>query len=178
TDPLTGLANRRSLGASLDRRFADSLRRGHDLAVVMIDLDGFKQLNDSRGHQVGDQVLQLAGASLQRNCRRSDIAGRYGGDEFVLLLPEADLDHAKAVAERVSADFKGEVEAALDVPEARGVVSMSQGVATRLQSAAAEADQLIANADHALYAAKAAGKSRLMVYDGGYSDGAPRALAS
>ncbi|MEM6333456.1 MAG: diguanylate cyclase [Planctomycetota bacterium] len=164
TDPLTGLANRRSLGASLDRRFADSQRRGHDLAVVMIDLDGFKQLNDALGHQVGDQVLQLSASSLQRNCRRSDVAGRYGGDEFVLLLPEADLTHAREVAERVSADFQLAFEAAMADSEPGPVVTMSLGIATRLQSSASGADELIANADHALYAAKAAGKSRLMVY--------------
>jgi len=164
TDPLTGLANRRSLGMSLDRRFADTRRRDEDLAVVMIDLDGFKQLNDSLGHQHGDRILKLAAEILQTTCRKSDVAGRFGGDEFVLVLPEADLEHARQVSQRVAEDFQRVASAYLAKHDFSGIVTMSQGVATRQLSGGRTPEQLIAHADHALYRAKAAGKHRMVVY--------------
>ncbi|MEM0913523.1 MAG: diguanylate cyclase [Planctomycetota bacterium] len=164
TDPLTGLANRRSLGMSLERRFADSQRRDRDLALVMIDLDGFKQLNDTLGHQDGDRVLQLAAEALQTACRKSDVAGRFGGDEFVLVLPDAGVEEAQDAAERVAAAFAELIDGHLARREACCGVTMSQGVATRLHSGAATPEELIAHADHALYRAKAAGKQRTMVY--------------
>jgi diguanylate cyclase (GGDEF)-like protein len=165
TDPLTGLANRRSLGLSLDRRFADTRRRAGSLAVVMIDLDGFKQLNDTLGHQHGDRVLQFAAEALQTSCRKSDVAGRFGGDEFVLVLPDADLDHARGVGERVASDFADAAGSYLSDHGFAGRVTMSLGVATQAMSGAQTPQQLVAYADHALYRAKAAGKQRLMIYE-------------
>ncbi|MEM9789529.1 MAG: diguanylate cyclase [Planctomycetota bacterium] len=165
TDPLTGLANRRSLGMSLDRRFADSERRDLDLALLMIDLDGFKQLNDTLGHQDGDRVLQIAAEALLTTCRKSDVAGRFGGDEFVLLLPEAGVAEAQDAGRRVAEAFAERIASYLADRGGGCVVTMSQGVATRRHSAAATPEELIAHADHALYRAKAAGKRRMMVYE-------------
>ena len=98
TDPLTGLANRRSFNQAMDRAFASASRYNHDLACIMLDLDNFKQYNDTFGHQRGDDVLRTVARVLEANCRRSDVAGRFGGDEFIVLLPETDL----ATAEHVS----------------------------------------------------------------------------
>ena len=89
TDPLTGLHNRRHFSVVLEQMFAEAHRFDADLACVMIDLDSYKQLNDTFGHQVGDQLLIAAGKVISANLRRMDVAARYGGDEFVLLLPRA-----------------------------------------------------------------------------------------
>jgi diguanylate cyclase (GGDEF)-like protein len=160
TDPLTGLANRRAFNEALARSFADAQRRNIDLACVMIDLDGFKRLNDTLGHQSGDEILQLAATMLERNSRRSDVAGRFGGDEFVLLLPQADEATAAGVAERVREGFQAEASRRY-----RGtLVTMSMGLATLALSKADRPEALLAQADHALYRAKQDGKSRLVVY--------------
>ena len=87
TDALTGVYNRRHFGRVLEQHFSEAQRYDRDLACVMIDLDGYKQLNDTFGHQVGDQLLVIAGKVISANMRRMDVAARYGGDEFVLLLP-------------------------------------------------------------------------------------------
>src|SRR5690606_1252500 len=105
TDPLTGLYNRRHFSKVIDQLFAEANRYGKDLSCVMIDLDGYKQLNDTYGHQIGDQLLQVAGNAIGANMRQMDVAARYGGDEFVLLLPHADASEAARVAERIRQDF-------------------------------------------------------------------------
>src|SRR5690606_8746714 len=105
TDPLTGLYNRRHFSKVSEQLFAESNRYGHDMACVMIDLDGYKQLNDSYGHQVGDQLLQVAGRVISANMRKMDVAARYGGDEFILLLPHATAEEAVSVIERVREQF-------------------------------------------------------------------------
>ena len=173
TDPLTGLANRRAFGQALDRRFADAMRQNHDIACIMVDLDGFKCLNDTLGHPKGDQMLQLASKVLLANCRRSDVAGRFGGDEFVLLLPQTDEATARQVAQRVSQEFVASAQADLASEDNPLELTMSMGLATRKQSSASNAEQLVAHADHALYAAKAAGKTRLRVYESSHTADAP-----
>jgi diguanylate cyclase (GGDEF)-like protein len=164
TDPLTCLANRRCFGQTLESRFADALRHDHDIVCLMIDLDGFKQLNDSLGHQQGDRMLQLAARVLNANCRRSDVAGRFGGDEFIVVLPQTDENTASQVAMRIRDDFHGAAEAELSSKTFTGKLTMSMGLATMVGSKAATPEQLIGRADHALYRAKQAGKTRLMVY--------------
>src|SRR5439155_6171389 len=96
--------------------FAEAQRYEKDLACVMIDMDGFKQLNDTFGHQVGDQLLVTAGKVISANMRRMDIAARYGGDEFVLLLPHAGAADAAAVAQRIRDDFAAASGAAIKRP--------------------------------------------------------------
>jgi len=161
TDPLTGLANRREIKHQLDRAFAETERYGTDLACVMIDLDRFKQLNDSLGHQKGDELLKAAARVLSANCRRSDVAGRYGGDEFVLLLPQTDPQTAVQVAGRIQKEFK--LAAGAILPDGRET-SMSLGLACVSLHTPPGADHLVALADAALYQAKQAGKGRIKLH--------------
>lgn len=165
TDDLTGLANRRAVYRALDRAMADAQRQGHDLSCVMIDLDGFKQLNDRAGHPVGDEMLKTAAKVLEANCRRSDLAGRLGGDEMVLVLPTASLGVAMHVAKRVLDEFSAVVELFMKKHDNAPRVTMSVGVASLRHSKPADPDALVAQADHALYRAKQAGKARIVSYD-------------
>lgn len=161
TDPLTGLANRREIKHQLERAFAESQRYSTDLTCIMIDLDRFKQINDTLGHQQGDELLKAAARVLTANCRRSDVAGRYGGDEFVLLLPQTDLKTAVQVAGRVQREFQVAARAAL--PDGHAT-NMSLGLACASLHRPATADQLVALADAALYQAKQTGKGRIKVH--------------
>lgn len=162
TDPLTGLYNRRHFGRVLDQLFAEAQRYESDLTCVMIDLDGYKQLNDTYGHQVGDQLLVSMGRVIGANLRRMDVAARYGGDEFVLLLPHADTAEAAGVTQRIRDDFF-QASAAL-LPNKQGV-RMSIGIGSLHANRPAGADQLIAMADKALYQAKNAGRNRTAFYE-------------
>lgn len=163
TDPLTGLANRRAFAQAIERSFAEASRHGHDLACIMIDLDGFKQLNDTHGHQAGDELLARAGAVLQACCRRSDLAARFGGDEFVLLLPQADEKTATRVASRINDGFAHVVRQVMAGTDT--TLTMSMGLACLHRSRPRSPEQMIAHADHALYRAKQSGKNRLEIYD-------------
>jgi diguanylate cyclase (GGDEF)-like protein len=160
TDPLTGLYNRRHFSRVLDQLFAESQRYEKDLSCVMIDLDGYKQLNDTYGHQVGDQLLVMAGKVITANLRRSDVAARYGGDEFVLLLPQTTAEEAAAVAQRIRDEF---FQASAAVLKRNRGATMSIGVGSLGVSRPALADQLVAKADAALYRAKDAGRDRISV---------------
>lgn len=160
TDPLTGLYNRRHFSLLLDQLFAEAQRYEKDLSCVMIDLDGYKQLNDTYGHQVGDELLVLAGKVIRANMRRMDVAARYGGDEFVLLLPHADGAEAAQVTQRIREQFAA--ASAVVLKRAKGV-SMSAGVASLVAHDPPHADQLVAMADAALYSAKDAGRGRTSV---------------
>lgn len=156
TDPLTGLYNRRHFGQLVEQLFAEAQRYRKDLACVMIDLDGYKQLNDAYGHQVGDELLVLAGKVIMANLRRMDVAARYGGDEFVLLLPHAAAEEAVGVMHRIREEFRTASAALLKREQG---VTMSAGVAALLGQGSAHAEQLIAKADAALYQAKEAGRN-------------------
>lgn len=160
TDPLTRLYNRRHFGQLLEQLFAEAQRYDKDLSCVMIDLDGYKQLNDSFGHQVGDELLILAGKVIQANMRRMDVAARYGGDEFVLLLPHADDQEAARVAQRIREQFFA--ASATLLKRERGV-TMSAGVASLRVHRPPHADQLVARADAALYRAKEGGRNRTSI---------------
>ena len=160
TDPLTGLYNRRHFGKVLDQLVSEAQRYDTDLACVMIDLDGYKQLNDSYGHQAGDQLLVVAGKVISANMRRMDVAARYGGDEFVLLLPRASSEEAAAVVTRVRDEFR---QASAVVLRRNEGVSMSVGVGSMKADRPSGVDQLVAAADAALYRAKEAGRNRIVV---------------
>ncbi len=158
TDPLTGLYNRRHFAKVLEQLFADAQRFEKDMSCVMIDLDKYKQLNDSLGHQVGDQILILAGEVIGENMRRMDVAARYGGDEFVLLLPQASAADAAAVAQRIRLKFK---PVSAELLKRNDGLSMSIGIASITGNRVDHADQLVRLADQALYRSKEAGRDRV-----------------
>jgi diguanylate cyclase (GGDEF)-like protein len=154
-DGLTGLANRRATVDALHAEAARAERLDTPLSVVLADLDGFKDVNDVHGHAVGDEVLRVFADVLRETVRESDVAGRWGGEEFLLLLPGADLDGAVQLAERVR-----ERLAAREIPDVPGLrVTASFGVA--VYAGESNSEQLVVAADDALYRAKRAGKDRV-----------------
>lgn len=156
-DGLTGLANRRECEAVLGRELARSRRQGLPLALVIADLDWFKAVNDAHGHPVGDAVLREFATVLRETARESDLPGRWGGEEFVLLLPGTDAEGAVQLAERVRVAVERRTILA---PDARPLsVTASFGVAAFPD--ASDARELVAAADAALYEAKRAGKNRV-----------------
>ena len=160
TDALTGLYNRRHFNRVLDQLFSESERLDTDLSCAMIDLDGYKQLNDTFGHAMGDQLLAIAGKVILANMRRMDVAARYGGDEFVLLLPHATAQEAASVAQRIRDEFSQGSAMLLRRNEG---VGMSVGIASRKNNCATGGEQLLALADAALYQAKGNGRNRVVV---------------
>jgi diguanylate cyclase (GGDEF)-like protein len=148
-DGLTGLPNRRLFEESLDREVARSQRRRSPLSLVVIDVDHFKDVNDTLGHQSGDTVLRGVGRALIANTKASDVPARYGGDEFVVLLPDCSGPDAVSVAERLRAAVAAEVSSVQ--------VSVSAGTAS-FPDNADDGGRLVAAADAALYEAKAAGR--------------------
>jgi diguanylate cyclase (GGDEF)-like protein len=160
TDALTGLPNRRAMEETLTRAAADAARHGQPLAVLMIDLDHFKQINDSLGHRGGDAVLQQTAATLRETLRSGDIAGRWGGEEFLVILQHTSAAGAATVGERVRLAISTvETQHTPDASQAPTTVTASIGVAVL---EAAGVDALITAADDALYCAKAAGRNRVI----------------
>lgn len=162
TDALTGLYNRRHFGKALEQSYAEAQRYEKDISCLMIDLDSYKKLNDTYGHQVGDQLLVLAGRVITANKRAMDIAARYGGDEFVLLLPHASAEEAATVASRISEEFFRSSATLLKREPAAGV-TMSIGIGSLKTNRPTHADQLLSFADAALYSSKEAGRNRVSV---------------
>lgn len=170
TDMLTGLANRRLLLARLDMEFSRARRHGTPLALLLIDLDRFKQVNDTRGHLVGDAVLRTTGAALRELTRPEDIPARYGGEELALLLTDTGHEAARTAALRVWERLRAIDHVASDGETFR--ITCCIGVAIRC-AADAHANDLIARADAALYAAKAAGRDRVMLATDGAIEPCP-----
>ncbi len=160
TDHLTGLANRRRFGELLGRYFAEAMRYGFDLTCCMCDLDHYKELNDTLGHQCGDEILVISADVIREALRSSDIAARYGGDEFVLLLPHTSVDRGMSVAQRI----RREMITAGNVSGHVRPVTMSIGIASISANNADSADALVAMADRALYEAKARGKDQIVQF--------------
>ena len=157
TDPLTGLNNRRSLLSLGNVRFQNAKRYQHPLTVLAVDLDNFKSVNDIYGHAVGDDVLRAVADVLQSSARTSDIVARLGGEEFVAVLGETDLEHGCALAERVRKRIEDTKVAAVNVDIS---VTASIGVA-EISRNNLSLEALIDQADVAMYAAKSAGKNRV-----------------
>lgn len=155
-DDLTGLLNRRALMGLLQREVAHSRRLNTPLALLMFDLDHFKAINDTHGHALGDAVLRGVGAILRERVRVSDSAGRYGGEEFCVVLPGADAQGACQLADELRAAIAGAVYAGGGV---QVTASASFGVAACAAGSAANAEQLLQQADRALYQAKDAGRN-------------------
>jgi diguanylate cyclase (GGDEF)-like protein len=176
TDPLTGLANRRAFGVALGRAFADAHRNHNDLTCIMLDLDGFKHFNDTFGHQAGDDLLKCIADLLQHHCRQSDVAGRFGGDEFIILLPHADEQTARQVALRMQEGLDAELARINGPDNIKAAVTMSMGLACLNHRTTRDPEQLIAHADHALYRAKQAGKNRMVIYRAASGEHADRSV--
>ncbi len=155
-DQLTGALNRRGLDEALAREVARAERAGASLCVAMIDIDDFKNINDSFGHQVGDIVLVHLVSLIRETIRNNDLIGRYGGDEFLLLLPELQMEEASAVMDRLRREVAAKP---LSWGNHRLVVSFSIGVAARVSGE--EGFALVQRADQALYAVKRVGKDRI-----------------
>ncbi len=157
-DPLTGLFNRRYLEETLEREVRRSARSGKSVGVLLFDIDHFKTFNDGFGHEAGDAVLREFGSLLLRSTRGGDVAGRLGGEEFVVLLPETGLEDAKRRADQIRQDL--ERLRVSNRGEALGVVTTSAGVATYPEHGA-DPEDLLRAADSALYRAKEGGRNRV-----------------
>jgi diguanylate cyclase (GGDEF)-like protein/PAS domain S-box-containing protein len=162
-DSLTGLFNRRYLTESLDREVRRADRNTRPLGIVMLDLDQFKPFNDTHGHEAGDALLRAFGRFIQKHTRGEDIACRYGGDEFVILLVDANLDVARRRAEELREGFAKMVVRHLN--QKLDAVSFSMGLAA-FPDHGLTSDDLLAAADEALYDAKSKGRNRVSIYKG------------
>jgi len=160
-DPLTGLFNRRYLEETLPRELHRARRAHSSLCVAMLDLDNFKHFNDTYGHDAGDSLLRELGRLLRRQLRKSDISCRYGGEEFVLVLPDSSLADAEQRVEQIRAQIKD-----LQIPHGEqrlSALTVSAGVA-QAEDHNGDPRELLRAADTALYAAKNAGRDRVIVY--------------
>ena len=156
-DTLTNLFNRRYLEETLERELARAAREDYSVCVIMIDLDHFKRVNDTYGHEAGDDVLRLLGAALRESLRDVDLAARYGGEEFAIILPETDASDGLAVAEKIRKRIESTAFQWRGSPIA---VTISAGVAA-LPHVGWDNTQLVRNADAALYTSKRSGRNRV-----------------
>jgi diguanylate cyclase (GGDEF)-like protein len=153
TDPLTGVCNRRALEESLDQMFAMYRRYEHTFSIIIIDIDNFKKINDTEGHLFGDRALQDVANLLDNSARETDIVARFGGEEFVVVLPHTNLDGAGIYGER----FRRRVESDMQLCISGGAATVRDGDTPQY---------LLARADAALYGAKAAGRNRFFIHNG------------
>lgn len=158
TDELTGTYTKRHFRYCIDETFADYKQYGNRFALLMMDLDNFKRVNDQHGHVVGDEVLRQLGDILRTAIRENDQAFRYGGEEFTVILPSTDVEGAQFVAERI----RSATEQAVFIPDEQGLkLTISIGMATC--PGAPSVHELVVAADEALYAAKKAGRNRIVL---------------
>jgi len=155
TDHLTGLANRRRFERQLDREVGRTLRLGHPFSLLMLDIDNFKKLNDTFGHNVGDEAIRLMGKVLREGTRGIDLAARIGGEEFAVILVETELSRGMEVAERLRLSIKS-----MTIPSADGITA-SFGVA-ECPSCAQTAIDILKAADDLLYQAKRRGRDQVV----------------
>jgi len=160
TDSLTGLCNRRALTDTLHREIERAQRYDTDLSLILCDLDKFKIINDTYGHAAGDAALQAVSEALKSSLRKTDILGRHGGDEFMIILPETSLDGAKLLAEKVRVAVS-EIELSVEKNKRIGL-SLSLGVASCC-APAENIDSLVRLADSALYTSKQMGRNKVSV---------------
>jgi diguanylate cyclase (GGDEF)-like protein len=157
-DVLSGLMNRMSLFDALDVEIERSLRSGTSLCGIMVDIDHFKQVNDTLGHGCGDKVIRALGRVFHQEMRKYDYAGRYGGEEFFIALPNSSLHQASMFAERVRAHLE---ELSVECEEGRTSVTVSMGIA-KFRNGESR-DMWISRADRAMYVAKQKGRNRVEV---------------
>lgn len=160
TDPLTGIANRRHFLSQANIEISRSLRGGHEMALVMIDLDRFKQINDTYGHDVGDKALIATVETLQKSLRDSDVLGRFGGEEFAMYLPETGEEGAVLLANRLREKI---AECVVPTPQGDLSFTCSMGIHV-VQSGTETVDEALIKADSAMYSAKSNGRNQVVVY--------------
>jgi diguanylate cyclase (GGDEF)-like protein len=158
TVSITGLPNNRNVADTVKRMAAHASRTVSPLAALALDLDHFKHINDTYGHSSGDEVLAAVGSALQSACRESDFVGRAGGEEFLVLLPDTDLEGAQTVAEKIRIAI-----AAITIPSIRQAITTSVGIAV-LPDHAGDSNTLVRHADRALYIAKKNGRNRVEAF--------------
>lgn len=163
-DPLTGLFNRRYMEESLERELKRAQRKGVPIGIVMMDIDHFKHFNDSFGHAAGDYLLRELGVFLKTLVRGEDIASRYGGEEFIVVLPETSPEETMQRAEQIRQDVKN-LKLSEQFPKSEGV-TLSLGVAVFPQHGTS-VEELLKSVDVALYQAKRDGRDRVAVAKGG-----------
>lgn len=160
TDPLTNLYNRRYMESHLSTLVQRAADRGKAISLLIVDIDFFKAVNDTHGHDVGDDVLREFGERLARNVRGIDLACRYGGEEFVVVMPDTDVAFANTVAERLR---KGIADESFNVGGGVGALDITASIGvTSLQSPTESVDQFLKRADQALYRAKREGRNRVV----------------
>jgi len=170
TDGLTGLYNRVYFDELATREFQAAVRYERALAVMMIDVDHFKRVNDTLGHAAGDEVLALIGRTAAAHTRAPDVMARLGGDEFILLLPETTAEQALPIADRIVA---GVAATTIRDPGQELTVTLSAGISElRREPLDTSVEQVVQRADKALYQAKAAGRNRTRLFDSATEDGA------
>ncbi|MCR9235321.1 MAG: GGDEF domain-containing protein [Alphaproteobacteria bacterium] len=168
TDELTGLGNRRLFDQTMSRKVQASSGIGTTFCLIMLDIDHFKQFNDTWGHQTGDQVLRLVGMTIKNTISAPDIAARYGGEEFAVILPDTTLDEAIMQADLIREAIKDRKLLKRSTGEKLGNVTVSAGVARYEQDDTAVT--LIERADAALYSAKRAGRNCVMSEKGDFDE--------
>ncbi len=156
-DPLTGLSNRRNFGHIFEDELARISRKEADLSLIFLDLDHFKRVNDKHGHHVGDEVLKATAAHLHSCCRPYDTAARWGGEEFIILLPDTDEEQAAVFAERIRVTLHEGLSPIIPFP-----VTISIGVAQYIPGEPLEV--LVERADQALYLAKQNGRNQVLCW--------------
>ncbi|WP_370978674.1 GGDEF domain-containing protein [Agaribacterium sp. ZY112] len=159
TDVLTGLFNRRHLNYCLDQELERTCRSGQATTLLIVDIDHFKSVNDNYGHLVGDKALQLLAATIKNTVRKLDIACRYGGEEFAIILPASTNAIGARVAERLRKNVENNTLTLDDVSELK--ITISIGIATSSKGQNLAPKQLISSADEQLYKAKESGRNRV-----------------
>jgi diguanylate cyclase (GGDEF)-like protein len=157
TDPLTGLLNRRYFNELSGKEVTRARRHGLAFAVLMLDIDHFKRINDKFGHPVGDIAIKAVADACNVSLRPHDLLARYGGEEFVLMLPHTDEEGARVVAERIR-----QLVEAIDMATANGPLRFTVSVGISIYQQGAALDQVVGRADEALYKAKQSGRNRVV----------------
>lgn len=159
TDSLTGVATRRSFFFQAERALERARRSQDPMSVLMADLDHFKEINDRHGHQTGDEMIRQVAESARSVLRRSEIIGRYGGEEFAVVLPDTDSDNALIIAERIRAQVSE-----ILVPGDEQPLTVSIGITTRMPDEIESVDTILDEADKALFVAKREGRNRVSTF--------------
>jgi diguanylate cyclase (GGDEF)-like protein len=159
TDPLTGIANRRSFLENLEGAISFAQRHQTPLSIIMADLDDFKSVNDTFGHNAGDQVLQVFATLLMENSRQEDLAARFGGEEFIMTLPGTGAEEAAVLGERLRCDWK-------EMTPPGFIIRVTASFGVSAYQPGAPIESFVERADQALYEAKRLGKNQVIIIEG------------